>query len=450
MASVRALGFRCSPVLRTGRLTLRELQLPPRHTVDGAPTLDGTLDMVGYQLFVDGLLPPPPAVRAQQQQLQLQRHQHQQQQQQTTAAAARVRRNGVVLRRSVKETHLTIGCDEAGRGPLAGPVVGAAVCRIPTSSFNNDLHGLYNDKEQFQIFDSKSLSESQRNVVFKNITGYENLFDLVADKSFLVHHAAGDSAPDNALTKRSSSHTKLQKLSFKKLLSMQTPYLISYHGGNVYGNYLYLWSIGIANHTYIDTANIFAASMHTMHRSCLAVWRMLSDTRFSFEKAPRPKHCSIAQYLLSRYCIAVSHDHLKRYQVPSNIELDDTNEFLDMSAVQPPLVLVDGNSAPEETVNVLSDMRIGGLVLPIIEGDKRSLTIAAASCLAKVARDEIMNYLDTLYPKYHFAINKGYPVEHHMRAVQKHGVSSIHRKSYKPCATAIEKQLRRKARASQL
>lgn len=433
---------------------LRQLQLPLRKTVDDVPTLDGTLDMVGYQLFRDGLLPPPPAARPPQPPRDASFSSFladaRKSQRDRAQAEARMRRNGVVLRRSIKETYLTIGCDEAGRGPLAGPVVGAAVCRIPLSSFNNELHAVYDAREEFQIFDSKSVSEAQRNLVFKNITGYENLFDMVADKTFNVHHAGGDSAPDNALTKKFPSHVKLQKLSFKKILSMQMPYLISYHGHHTCGGYLYLWAIGIANHTYIDMANIYMASMGTMHRSCLAIWRMLSDTRFSFEKAPRPKQCSIAQYLFSRYCIAVPHDDQKRYTVPSHIGLlDGGKDFFDFEPVQPPLILVDGHAVPGESIACFTDIQTGGHVQPIIEGDKRSLTIAAASCLAKVARDEMMNYLSVLYPKYQFAENKGYPVEFHMRAVQRYGVSSIHRKSYKPCATAISKHLKRKAKVFQ-
>ncbi|KEG12210.1 ribonuclease HII [Trypanosoma grayi] len=425
---------------------LRELQVPLRKTVDDVATLDGTLDMVGYQLFRDGLLPPPPARALLERRTPADIRKVQRERAQTEA---RMKKHGVVLRRSIKETYLTIGCDEAGRGPLAGPVVGAAVCRVPLSSFNNELRAVYDEQEQFQIFDSKSVSEAQRNLVFKNITGYNNIFELVADKTFVVHHAGCDSAPGNVLTKRFPSHAKLQKLSFKKLLSMQTPYLISYSGAHISGNYLYLWAIGIANHTYIDMTNIYMASMHTMHRSCLSIWRALNDTRFLIEKASRPKQCSIAQYLFSRFCIAAAHDDRKRYELPSHIELvDGAKDFFDVEPVQPPLILVDGHAAPEETLSVFTDLQIGGYVQPIIEGDKRSLTIAAASCLAKVSRDEIMNYLSTLYPRYQFAENKGYPVEYHMRAVQRYGLSAIHRKSYKPCAAAITRQLKRKAKES--
>ncbi|KAH8611757.1 putative Ribonuclease HII [Trypanosoma vivax] len=432
---------------------LRELQVPPRKTVDGVATLDSTLDMVGYQLFRDGLLPPPPLTFHQRRQQQMNEFRFpselRKMERERLRAQKRLQKNGIVLRRSIKETFVTIGCDEAGRGPLAGPVVGAAVCRIPLSSFNNDLHSLYEAEEHFQIFDSKSVSEVQRNLVYNKVTGYSDFFTLVANKNFLVHHAAGDSSSPSTLRSKQKfhSHTKLCKLPFKKLLSMQTPYLVTFHGNNVSGNHLYLWSIGIANHTYIDAMNIYRASMNTMHRCCLTVWGMLSDTNFCFKRAPRPPRCSIAQYLFSRFCILASHDHRKRYRPPSHIDLvEGASEFFDVEPVQPPLILVDGHAAPSDTMTFFSDVETGGCVQAIIEGDKRSLTIAAASCLAKVSRDEIMNHLDTLYPRYHFAENKGYPVDYHMRVVHRHGLCAVHRRSYRPCAAVVMRKLKRKAK----
>nr|CCC93631.1 putative ribonuclease HII [Trypanosoma congolense IL3000] len=435
---------------------LRELCVPPRETVDSISTLDSTLDMVGYQMFRDGLLPPSPLTFHQRryQQYHLRNHispEMRRFEKEREQLMLRMRKNGVVLRRSIKETFLTIGCDEAGRGPLAGPVVGSAVCRIPLSSFNNELKALYDNKEEFQIFDSKSVSEIQRKLVFSNITGYDSLFSVVNDKDFVVHHAGDDAVPDNILRKRFTSHVKLGRLSFKKLLSMQTPYLISYHGSQVKRNYLYLWAVGIANHTYIDKVNISNASMNTMHRCCLGVWSMLTDVNFSYDAAPRPKKCSIAQYLFSRFCIIAGHDGRKRYEIPDQIDLvEGAIDFFDTEPVQPPLVLVDGQVAPYDTISVFTDVQTGGCVQAIVEGDKRSLTIAAASCLAKVSRDEIMDYLDPLYPRYRFAENKGYPVDYHMRAVEKYGLSSIHRRSYRPCAASLTKRSKSKTSESQL
>lgn len=363
-------------------------------------------------------------------------------------AVAHMKRHGVQLRRSVKETAITIGCDEAGRGPLAGPVVGAAVCRIPISSFNNAFDRLYDAPEQFQIFDSKSIPECQRDMVFALLTGHVDFFDIAHTRKFVVHSCGNEHAPENALTlKRNESFLRMSKLPFKKLLSMQTPYLISYHGANSAGNYLYLWSIGIANHSYIDKFNIYAASMHTMHRAAFSIWHMLNDARFSNDVAPRPRSCSIADYLFTRFCTAANHDHDRHYTVPHCLELTKgATDYFDTEPKQPPLVLVDGHAVPEASYDYFTDCAVCGDVQPIIEGDKRSLSIAAASCLAKVTRDELMNYLDALYPGYAFAENKGYPVEHHMRLVAREGVCPVHRKTFRPCREAIERQQRRRER----
>jgi ribonuclease HII len=95
---------------------------------------------------------------------------------------------------------------------------------------------------------------------------------------------------------------------------------------------------------------------------------------------------------------------------------------------------VDGLSyAPE---HVLVDARrIKDLPMPqqpIAKGDCKSLTIAAASILAKVARDAMMRRLDVEHPGYGFAKHKGYPVEEHLAALKRLGATPIHRRSFGP------------------
>jgi ribonuclease HII len=68
----------------------------------------------------------------------------------------------------------------------------------------------------------------------------------------------------------------------------------------------------------------------------------------------------------------------------------------------------------------------------IVDGDKRSLCIAAASILAKTWRDDVMRKLDGQYPHYGFAANKGYGTAVHRNALREHGPSTVHRKCYKP------------------
>lgn len=79
--------------------------------------------------------------------------------------------------------------------------------------------------------------------------------------------------------------------------------------------------------------------------------------------------------------------------------------------------------------------------LPIIKGDARSISIAAASILAKVSRDRIMKAYDQQYPQYGFASHKGYPTKQHREALEKYGVLPIHRKTFEPVKSMCLKQM---------
>ena len=77
----------------------------------------------------------------------------------------------------------------------------------------------------------------------------------------------------------------------------------------------------------------------------------------------------------------------------------------------------------------------------IIKGDLKSITISAASVIAKVTRDRMMDELDKKYPVYDFKNNKGYPTKKHLAAIHKYGIIEEHRKSYGPVRACLEKQL---------
>lgn len=72
-------------------------------------------------------------------------------------------------------------------------------------------------------------------------------------------------------------------------------------------------------------------------------------------------------------------------------------------------------------------------VIPIIKGDAKSISIAAASILAKVLRDHIMWGYDHLYPEYELIKHKGYPTKRHLEIIDDIGIFDIYRMSYKPC-----------------
>jgi ribonuclease HII len=74
---------------------------------------------------------------------------------------------------------------------------------------------------------------------------------------------------------------------------------------------------------------------------------------------------------------------------------------------------------------------------PIVKGDARSVSIAAASILAKVARDAVMKEFDPIYPVYGLGSNKGYATKVHLEALRTHGPSPLHRFSFAPVRNAI-------------
>jgi ribonuclease HII len=96
-------------------------------------------------------------------------------------------------------------------------------------------------------------------------------------------------------------------------------------------------------------------------------------------------------------------------------------------ATQPRLAIVDGNRVP----------RLACEARPIVKGDAKCLSIAAASIVAKVTRDRLMIALDREFPGYGFARHKGYGTPEHKDALARLGVCAIHRRSFKPIQLAL-------------
>ena len=88
--------------------------------------------------------------------------------------------------------------------------------------------------------------------------------------------------------------------------------------------------------------------------------------------------------------------------------------------VKPDLALIDGNRAKD----------FGLPVKTVVHGDSLSASIAAASVLAKVTRDDLMLQQDELYPQYGFAIHKGYGTKAHYEALRTYGPSPVHRMTF--------------------
>lgn len=202
---------------------------------------------------------------------------------------------------------IIVGIDEAGRGPLAGPVVAAAV--IFTESIKSEDSSVFPIDLMGKLKDSKKLSPKQREELFKIIT-------TTCD-----------------------------------------------------------YGIGIINHKKIDEINILQATFEAMRKAIK-----------NLQKKMPQKSSEEASALPSLY------------------------------------IQVDGNKT------------IPGLKIKqeaIVKGDQKIKEISAASIIAKVTRDRIMEDLDKKHPAYGFARHKGYGTKFHIEMLKKYGRSKVHRKSFK-------------------
>lgn len=102
------------------------------------------------------------------------------------------------------------------------------------------------------------------------------------------------------------------------------------------------------------------------------------------------------------------------------------NNALDNLEVKPDYILTDAMKLDRDVE-----------VLPIIKGDAKSLTIAAASVIAKVTRDRLLVELGEKYPQYEFEKHKGYPTKRHIELVKQYGVLDEYRKTFKPICEII-------------
>lgn len=95
---------------------------------------------------------------------------------------------------------------------------------------------------------------------------------------------------------------------------------------------------------------------------------------------------------------------------------------VDQLKTAPKYVLVDGNKCPDLNCPAQS----------VVKGDSRSVSIAAASIIAKVTRDRIMDALSIKHPEFGWQTNKGYGTKQHIFALEAFGITSHHRRSFKP------------------
>ncbi len=176
------------------------------------------------------------------------------------------------------------------------------------------------------------------------------------------------------------------------------------------------------------------AGLDEVGRGCLAGPVVAAAVVFSPEKIPQglmdSKKLSAAQR--ERLDVEIRQLALGFAIGVGEVEEIDTINILNASknamvravdgikTVKPDFLLVDGNfKIPHALPQKF-----------IIKGDQISVSIAAASIIAKVYRDNLMREFESLYPGYHFAQHKGYGSEAHRRAMQEKGITPIHRKTF--------------------
>lgn len=270
-----------------------------------------------------------------------------------------------------RETRVVCGVDEAGRGPLAGPVVAAAFAVLSPDSEVLELLSRVND--------SKQLAEQQR----------EELYQALTDEKFL-HRT--------------------------------------------------VWAVAESSAAEIDACNILQASLSAMARAVEALNVADQDLHVLVDGCNRPPELLAEGEKWTRMSqrdieAAKNQRKLSQFFVKKPSEKSEKSELGEMETDEKD----EKDEKDVKHVNRLKRCR-PKKVDAVIEGDGRVPSISAASIIAKVHRDRLMENLDKEYPAYGFKAHKGYGTEAHLQAIREHGVCIEHRKSFAPIRQALEKQ----------
>ena len=155
---------------------------------------------------------------------------------------------------------------------------------------------------------------------------------------------------------------------------------------------------------------------------------LLNDSKKLTEKQRYALRTQIETDALAWAVGEVTADEIDKINI-LNASILAMHRALDGLKLRPQAVIVDGNrfkpygALPHET---------------IVKGDAKFLSIAAASILAKTYRDDYMNNLALQHPVYQWDVNKGYPTKAHRAAIEEHGISPFHRKTFKGVKEMLE------------
>lgn len=154
--------------------------------------------------------------------------------------------------------------------------------------------------------------------------------------------------------------------------------------------------------------------------------RYLNDSK----KIPKSRHQAIYEEIMERaLAVAIG---IKDNQVIDEVNIYQATKLAMLEAVE--------NLSIQPQALLIDAMKLS-LDLPqesIIKGDANSLSIAAASIVAKVTRDRLMTEFDVTYPGYDFAKNAGYGTKAHLEGLSQYGVTSIHRRTFEPVKSMVE------------
>ena len=207
---------------------------------------------------------------------------------------------------------------------------------------------------------------------------------------------------------------------------------------DLYSNEKRLWNLGYENIAGCDEAGrgplfgpVVAASVILPHDFVL---EGLNDSKKLSEKK-REKYYPIIMEKALAVSVSIEEadeiDQINIYEASRQGMLRATNSL----KVKPDYIITDAmpldgfTSVPHEA---------------IIKGDAKSITIAAASVIAKVTRDRIMYEIDKVHPEYEFKKHKGYPTKKHLELIEKYGIIDGYRRTYGPVKKYIEEHKTKK------
>jgi ribonuclease HII len=149
-------------------------------------------------------------------------------------------------------------------------------------------------------------------------------------------------------------------------------------------------------------------------------YKYINDSKLLNEKKRKLAYEEVVTNALSISVSVATVEEIDKYNIYQSTKMKMINSIKTLE-IKPDFVLIDAMKI-EEIQNKLS----------LIKGDRKSISIAAASVVAKVKRDEYMLQLDEKYPMYNFQKNKGYPTKQHKMLLKQFGPCNEHRKSFKP------------------